>query len=988
MTVLHGSLKATDTSYLFPHFVCRVTGLPVRHIEDMRSTRLAEMCALIQRAKDHIVATALTLEQYVFALAGSVNDRKQKNNLLQLKRDIHNLRPSSVACNDDLRSLFEEKAMCDIDNLFSALEKRDRLLEEFDRVFAVELAKTREAFRKSIEHPDFQKGLLISSQSLFAAAKNYLSNDCSNLNGRNEQVERGLLRYFTRMAMKTTPFGTFCALIPGTIGFDGPDHSDDKEILRIDGAVEPKTSYVRINKSLYGVLVNHLKSRPAVRARLTVELNPTVENRRNTFRFLSLVNRQEVFQHLQINDALALMHATLSEHSCISHGQLVEILCGNSRLETSTEEATSYVDKLLELGFLRFRMGIADQEADWDLPLTKMLDTIEDEHAGNISALLGKLRGICDRLPATSVEDRPALIESGLSLIDSSFKEMNILPNSHVVLPFYEDATCDARVSLPPRVLDPLISRLKRLVCLTARIAVPRAEQASMRHFFDSFYGDQKDSVPLLQFYEDYYREHLKAHLEKSQRLRNGIKDEEVRKYDVGNPFGLEVVRHIGSAHRAITDLVRKRWIEDRLADEIRIDGQELAEIAKDVEEPGTVCRSVSVFAQLVPPKGDHRGHRLYVQNAYYNLGFGKYFSRFLYLLPGALDRHLLRDNESLSKDRMAEVCGDADFNANLHPQLLGWDISYPTGESNSTRQQIACNDIQVERDLNDAHNLILRQITTGAKVVPIDLGFLNPQMRPPLFQLLTQFTPASIFSVHLPDAITDISQASRTQDKSGEPSDQSQREPVVVRPEILYRPRVVLDGCMVISRKRWSVPQSLFPIRLPNESTSRYYLRVQAWRHEHGIPDEVFIRVQPIPEVRGSVPSPPSENRIVQDDHERSERRGSAKVSDSAEKAGPTRKETTPVQQNKSVSRDIHKPQYVDFNNPLLVDLFGHTHGNHGRFSVTLEERLPSTGQLFWAGKDQLVTEFIFQINFPEAKCGAAGSGQLLVEVEEDHGY
>jgi hypothetical protein len=42
-------------------------------------------------------------------------------------------------------------------------------------------------------------------------------------------------------------------------------------------------------------------------------------------------------------------------------------------------------------------------------------------------------------------------------------------------------------------------------------------EQANMRHFFTEHYGS--DRVPLLQFYEDYYREHLEGHLERQERF-------------------------------------------------------------------------------------------------------------------------------------------------------------------------------------------------------------------------------------------------------------------------------------------------------------------------------------------------------------------------------------------------------------------------------------------------------------------------------------
>ena len=63
---------------------------------------------------------------------------------------------------------------------------------------------------------------------------------------------------------------------------------------------------------------------------------------------------------------------------------------------------------------------------------------------------------------------------------------------------------------------------------------------------------------------------------------------------------------------------------------------------------------------------------------------FGKYFSRFLYLLPDEVEKDLVASNRRLTRSELAEICGDASYNADLHPPLLPEEIAYPTAEGGS----------------------------------------------------------------------------------------------------------------------------------------------------------------------------------------------------------------------------------------------------------------------------------------------------------------
>ncbi|HEY0037453.1 MAG TPA: lantibiotic dehydratase [Longimicrobium sp.] len=101
---------------------------------------------------------------------------------------------------------------------------------------------------------------MVSSRALYGNLGPYdAAAERGTLSGRDEKTERGLLRYYTRMAAKATPFATFCAVIPGTFVKAGADQHQGR--MRFTGDPRVKRSFVRINKFLYGLLFDHLKTR-------------------------------------------------------------------------------------------------------------------------------------------------------------------------------------------------------------------------------------------------------------------------------------------------------------------------------------------------------------------------------------------------------------------------------------------------------------------------------------------------------------------------------------------------------------------------------------------------------------------------------------------------------------------------------------------------------------------------------------------------------
>ena len=212
--------------------------------------------------------------------------------------------------------------------------------------------------------------------------------------------------------------------------------------------------------------------------------------------------------------------------------------------------------------------------------------------------------------------------------------------------------------------------------------------------------------------------------------------------------------------------------------------------------------------------------------------GFGKYFSRFLYLLPDEVTEDLAASNRRLTRSELAEICGDASYNADLHPPLLPEEIAYPTAEGGSARDQISVADLAVEPDPRSPFRVRLVNVKTGREVIPVDLGFRNPRLRPPLFQMLSRMTPVAAFVLSPPRA-----SPRNPRIRECEPGREAPGH-------VVHRPRLTYRGRLVLARRRWTLPQALFPGRDRQESEAGYFLRIRRWREELGLPEEVFVRI------------------------------------------------------------------------------------------------------------------------------------------------
>ncbi|HEX2254056.1 MAG TPA: lantibiotic dehydratase [Thermoanaerobaculia bacterium] len=901
----HQAAGEPSPATLFPRFVCRVGGLPAAAATDaLASEELGRLLDELHALERATAQRRDAVSDRLHELVGGETDGELRAARLNLRRRLYNGKPARP---EELL-LLPAAVRAEVEELGDLLHRRAEVRERLAAAYPRETARLRRGLQKALGESSFQHALVLSSPALFDAQDRYRRADPARLRARERQIERGLLRYWTRMATKATPFSTFCQILPGELVAPGHEAAGEREtggsglVLRGDLAVT--RTLVRLNKAFNTVVLHRLGREPALRRHLLVELNPTVREEGGVLRFLSTAGGREVFQRLPASPALELVRQALAGGEARTAHRLVAELAAREEVDLPEEAVGGYIDRLVEIGMLRLTTGIPAQDVEWDRRLAALLDGIDAAPARQAADFLRRLQELTAAFSAARQAGERRDLLATFDREFRAYREANDL-RLRVNTPVYEDATAPARAlwhrSAPVEGLE---DELRRYVTATARLNVLRCDQATMRHLFDELYAGRQ-RVGLLEFYEDYYRRHYKAHLERELRARRGEAAAADEGYDLANPFGLEPVRGILAARRELASLVGQRW-ETATGDGIRLDLAEIEAIcAATPPMPTRSAWSAVLYGELLD--GGAEPVRFLLRNGGYSIGYGKMFSRFLDLFPADFTAALRDGNRRLSRHALAELCDDADFNANLHPPLFDEEISYPPGEGRGSGDRLLPSDLAVVRDPDDAFALLLIHPATGRRVLPVDTGFMSPDARPPLYRLLTTFNPTPSFRLPLP-----LGPGPAGATLGG----------------VTVRPRIAVGDHLVLYRRTWLVPADRFPRQEPGESDAQHFQRLGTWRRDHGLPPEVYLRFQPVLGAfrqAGEEGSPPPR-----------------------------------------LAAEELKPQYLCFDSPLLAGLARTAAPAGDRFVALFEERLPRRlVEHRGAGR---VSELVLQLDFPEA--------------------
>src|SRR5581483_642345 len=320
------------------HWLLRASGLPFSWLAELTTGETARAVTCLDALGREVAERQQAVSALLHAAIGGVSDKSIRNRLLEIRRGLFNGREASDRQRQIVRDALPSEVADAVLALDALLARRGEWMDRVRCAHEAELALTRARFREMVQDDDFRTGVLMSSSALFANLHRYAAVSLDAMTSRDEQIERGLLKYFTRATSKATPFATLCAIAKGRFVAT----TDEAARPTFCGNPRAKRIHARLNKDLYAVLWMRLRERPTFRAYLTVEPNPTLAREGDRFTFLVGIEVRETFRRIPATELLTLVLNHIGHGATL--GSVVTALVADPAVEASADEATAFLD--------------------------------------------------------------------------------------------------------------------------------------------------------------------------------------------------------------------------------------------------------------------------------------------------------------------------------------------------------------------------------------------------------------------------------------------------------------------------------------------------------------------------------------------------------------------------------------------------------------------------------------------------------------------
>jgi hypothetical protein len=844
---------------LFPYTIVRYAGMPTSLLESWNLPQVhlyttGENQLLLQQQQQEIICDGL------YNLVMQQTDDKIRQKIISLKRNIYNGKLPDDALLALLTPLLGADLLAAISEYISSKKNHERRNSQLEATYEATLLEQRRSIHALLTISGIDKGIVLSSPVLFRQLSSFSSKDPGGYKNAENKIEFSLLRYLTRTCYKTSPFSTFTHTRLGTFE-PVPEHS-----------LAATAGQVKINNSLFRYLTSILTLHPVLNELMMVSRNITVEEDDDKLRFMVNYLNVEAFQSIPASPVNTLIIQLFDEGPLLFStliNQLAEAIAPAPR-----SDAKAYLLKMISTGMLEIGTGISGMEAAWPEKLRAFIHphiTVINS-ANSIYQALASLEKYKNNLPHASASERAEILANAENMINDLFQSLQQeagLPVTGAPAPsgdkelktmqfaphhfkgnelFYEDCynlsteiIQQAPLQQITESVDTLLEHIQPLDHLYEE------RQRMFRHFQSHFKQDEK--VTVTRFYKSYYQEI------KQQATTNGDEYE-------SNTWRSQLEKQL----EALTD---------QPSEVITLSQNTFPAITHKA-----ATQSRGMFVQLQPSDNDTCG----VINAILP-GMGKVNGRFLSLFDQEVTRTFLDYNNTLHEGiKVMELNDASGFNANIHPPLLSYEIKMPGGNNiYQPDAHIPLNELYIM-----AGNDQLLLYHNEQQVYAYDLSLESFRNRSRLYQLLAHFNP---------DIRPSLSALVKIVDQQYEKKHPCSDAPVYIWPRIAFGNQVVLR------RKTWEVTTAAFPVIGQNEKNAAYFTRLNKWREQHRIPEQVFLFLR---------------------------RRGNNKAKG---KAGGL--------------ADDYKPQFISFHQPILITMLKKLLSRAGTH-IWLEEALPApSGQV-----------------------------------------
>lgn len=879
---------------LHPYFIVRVAGMPFSILESYRASQtvntLNEMDSIRNRTmltKDNICEQ---LEKYV----GKLTNDKIRRQLINYKRNIYNNRSPKVGIDS-----FEEVLPTHLFDLIKqwerAQDKQQQLLDAAAEQYNNEYDYIRRLLQQHMNHPNFLNGIAFSSKDMLAKVIKYIDTPLEQHNKKLRKSEASMTQFVSRVAAKTSPLSTFT---PISIG-QWTDKSNQCSISHIDSH-GPRTD-VEINHAIIERImqsfINHKQTRPY----LSFGINPSLSILNSKIHYIKktddsklrpkVVNTIEQPVTLDYNAPLQIVVQLFQGEKTQSFQQLIAAIA--ERIQQPEESIESFIHQLIDLQIVVPIVNQYEQTDDKLDDAQALLARIPTDSSRILEEQFSRVKRALVAYERQEAEGRLECLKEIDEAILTCIEWLEASISTEALkTPIYEDSYLStSTITLSKDQFKPILSDLRLLQQLTPIFDSNfRLQSMIAKHFVDQYGEDGTCERPL-----DFISELIPIMKQWGDSLLPTVSAQEIH----GDSEDIIQLNRLKGTF--LNDLMLKM---SEAHEEVRLCKDELQAIIDQIPQ---AVRKRTVSQSFFGQWGiDHEGSSFYVINQIYH-GYSMFFSRFLKQYSPELTADMKNYVRTLFADdeTPVEYLGTFGFNANLHPPLTDYELdiaSLPDGHSTTSKVQFE--DLTVKYD-REKHRVYLHHQELG-KLNVLYLGFLMPFSLPLIVRALSQmFNSGNISTLFI------LHKERRLTKEEGD--------------QIRVYPRVRL-GKVVISRKKWIVPNHLLPVRQKGEDDVTYFHRLLEWHRSNNIPDQVFYRLIPM-----------DEQSVQSDDSDPS-------ASD--------------------IDFTQFKPQYMNFESPLFVKMID-KQLRQTDYGLVIEEMSPTPSELpIQNEREKYVSELLIELS------------------------
>lgn len=817
------SVHSLERAFL-PYVSLRRAGAPLTGLQDLRfrcSLRTSDRILELEAENTHQASEVIVLLE---RLIGSISlHSAARRELIQLKRDVFNDRLprgplSQAACSEIEHGLASVEPSL-ILRWIATRRQRQTLAADGESILAEELSAKRARLRRISRRPGFRTALDLASPVLRDDLTCYLECPARFSAGQTSRIERSLIRYYTRSAVKLSPFSSFMR----------------SRILRIDrdegcsGAIAPRPGFrrcARINRSIPGQLAQWIAQHPELRLFVPVFASGAVVRSGN--RVLVLRQRYdgsratrlripaESLVDLEYTDAVATVMDRLQPGQSVSFGALVSALVPVLGGPAATSE---FLCKLIDIGLLLHKIPLPQDDSCALGALRQYLAGIpsSDIRLAGLARELERLQALESEFERAAPNDRPELIRAIDGAVEAAHRAIEDGPAPKWAgRTLSEDVIEEpaGRMSLPARWLPAVHDLRSFLGIYVPLLDLFSSVRASIRELLiREFDGGP---VPFLRFAAR-YRQAMPV-----------ARDLKTAGASLRNPFGLENLAELEKIRAEIGSLITLP--ADLTELDLRAAAQEgrWTQRLRELTLPGPIAGTAFLTCFIQPYSGGDDAPGLVVNQI--DAGPCRALSRAL-----AASAEQPRKSEviaDLSQAlshlwKAAEPCtiyATFDYNLNSGPAITERVIDY-AGDAIPGGKSIPLGSLSIGVTTDGG----LRLSAGERDVAPVHFGSMSSAFQP--------LIPALLLAM------------GRSEPILVRPFDPRNWGPMPsTLPDVARFPRLVFGRC-VARRRGWLIRKAALPGRMPGEQPFPYFKRVRKWQRELELPDEVFVRVRALGE-------------------------------------------------------------------------------------------------------------------------------------------